>query len=466
MGLDAMALEACPLIHDTLDQHPWSQEGAAYGRCRRGRWPFLPGDALVMGAARESDLPLEHGIDEPPHHREPGQGRHPFGCLPPSRPHGRGLLDPAQARCHRAGLCLLCLEPLGIRTPCWPHRGRSDGPPGRLLGGHPGLWVPPEARADRDLGDLRLWRTASPRPLWRNTDRFDLVGPAMGTPRPWLAPTPPLATACGRGQGRLRLGGTGPPPRFHGLDVRGKTLGCLGLGGGLRPRGLGGPRAGVHDQQAERGHGEAPVSVRPGPQAGDTVPGPAPWRRLPWPAWLCEPARPRLLRLAPRLSLLPHGPGARHQGEEPHPPLAAQATRALTIGLASGPHALHSVQAERHTLCNGYGRLRTGAGRALTHAQTEWEPLTAHAEAQEHVLESIAPIFPGPLGRPRRARSCVRASLGLIGPLQGQRRGSLMQPRRREGLDLPGVQRDRTAHAVEMRGTQRLQALPQPVIRE
>jgi len=72
----------------------------------------------------------------------------------------------------------------------------------------------------------------------------------MVPPRPWWAPTPPLATAFVLGNGRLRIGGTGKPPRCHVLDVRCQTLGFLGLGGGIRHCGLVGQLAGVHDQKA------------------------------------------------------------------------------------------------------------------------------------------------------------------------------------------------------------------------
>jgi hypothetical protein len=103
---------------------------------------------------------------------------------------------------------------------------------------------------------------------------------------------------------------------------------------------------------------------------------------------------------------------------------------------------------------------------AITNAHTEWETLTAHAEAQEHLLELIAPIFTVPIGRPRRDRSSVRAGLFLVGPIQGHRRRILMKPWSREGIDLQGVKRDRTEYAVEICGKQRIQELPQPVIME
>ena len=106
----------------------------------------------------------------------------------------------------------------------------------RVLGGHQGLCVPPEARAALALGGLRLRRPASPRPLVRPTDRFALLVQGMITPRPGLAPTPPLAAAFVLGNARLRIGGTGKPPCFHVREVRGQILGFLGLGGGIRHR--------------------------------------------------------------------------------------------------------------------------------------------------------------------------------------------------------------------------------------
>jgi hypothetical protein len=112
------------IIHDKVDQHQRSKEGEDYGRCRRDRWPFIPRDLLVMGAEIESDLPLDHGIYEQPHHREHGQGRNPFGFFQPDRADSGGILDPAKARFYRDVLFLICLEQLGIRTPFWLYRGR------------------------------------------------------------------------------------------------------------------------------------------------------------------------------------------------------------------------------------------------------------------------------------------------------------------------------------------------------
>src|SRR5262245_41325737 len=105
----------------------------------------------------------------------------------------------------------------------------------------------------------------------------------MVTPRPWLAPTPPLATPGVLGDGRLGVGDTGKPPRFHVLDVLCDTLGFLGLGGGIRRRCLVGQLTGVDDQKAYVCHIKAPISVLHGHAADDTLPMPASRRLLPGP---------------------------------------------------------------------------------------------------------------------------------------------------------------------------------------
>ena len=105
----------------------------------------------------------------------------------------------------------------------------------------------------------------------------------MVTPRPWFAPTPPLAPPFVLCNGCLCVGSTGKPPRFHMLDVRCDTLGFLGLSGGIRHRGLVGQLARVDDQQAYLCHIEAPVRVLHGHAADNTLPMPASRWLLPGP---------------------------------------------------------------------------------------------------------------------------------------------------------------------------------------
>src|ERR1043166_4989480 len=146
--------------------------------------------------------------------------------------------------------------------------------------------------------------------------------------------------------------------------------------------------------------------------------------------------------------------------------LQAQPQRAFTIGLPVGHNTAYPAEAKGDTFLNRYGRLGTVTGIPLAQAHAQREPITAHAETQEHLLEIITPIFAVSIGRTRWDKPFARASLLLIGPIQANRRRILMEPGGCQGIDLQGVKRDRTKHAVEMRGKERLQDLPQPVIME
>jgi hypothetical protein len=91
-----------------------------------------------------------------------------------------------------------------------------------------------EAIADRDLGPLGLRRTAAPGPFLGDTDRFSTIVEGVITPGVRRAAPPSLPTAFIVGDGRLRVGGTGKPSRFHVPDVLCDTLGFLRLGGSIR----------------------------------------------------------------------------------------------------------------------------------------------------------------------------------------------------------------------------------------
>jgi hypothetical protein len=68
-----------------------------------------------------------------------------------------------------------------------------------------------------------------------------------------------------------------------------------------------------------------------------------------------------------------------------------------------------------------------------------------------------------PVGRPRSPR---RLRFVLIGPIEYNRRRVLMQPRRRDGIDVQGFEGNRTQHRVEIGRTQRIEDMPQAVIME
>jgi hypothetical protein len=244
----------------------WRKEGAPHGGCGGGRRPCMPRAVLVMGAQRQADLPLAHGLPQPPHHREQGPGRPPCGLRQPPRAAGGWGLAPAPPWCARDGLCLRRLAQGGIRPPRGWHRGGEPRPPGRLLGRPQRLGGPPPARAALDLGGRGLRRPAAARPLGRapppprprHTPGLPPAGGARRSARlPWLGrrQTPP---PCGR-----PLGGRGRPASVA-LPSRGvhppRPLPPGGRPGGrarLPPR----TRARAHPQRAFPGR--LPV----GPQA-------------------------------------------------------------------------------------------------------------------------------------------------------------------------------------------------------
>jgi hypothetical protein len=75
-------------------------------------------------------------------------------------------------------------------------------------------------------------------------------------------------------------------------------------------------------------------------------------------------------------------------------------------------------------------------------------------------------ILAVPRSRPRRDNPFDRAGFLLISPIQGERCRIVMQPGGREGIHLQGVERERPKHAVELRGKQGIEDLPQPIIME
>src|SRR5262249_38324207 len=62
--LEAMDQQEGCLVHGEVDKGHWRKEGNHYGRCRRGRRPFVAGERLIRGGEREPDLPLEHRIHQ------------------------------------------------------------------------------------------------------------------------------------------------------------------------------------------------------------------------------------------------------------------------------------------------------------------------------------------------------------------------------------------------------------------
>src|SRR5262245_16716146 len=417
-----------------------------------------------MIAKIQADLPLDHRIHQQPYHREHRQGRNPFGFLQPHRTDGRGMLDPAKPWFYRDMLFLIRLEHLSIGTLLWPYCGSQDGPSVRILRRNHDLWAHAEAISGLDLRGLGLRRTAASRPLLRDIDSFDPIVQDMVTPRPRLAPTPPLATPFVLGNGGLRIGGTGKPAGFHALDVLCYTRGLFSLGGCIGHSRLRGQLAGVHDKKTEVFYRQSPVRVFHFHLADDTASVPASRRLLAGPARFFKEQGQRAMLLTPRLQRLAHRTRTRHQRDQAHALLQAQPQGTFTVRLTVSHNALHSIETERHTLFDRHGSLCAVTGVPIAQAHAEWKALTADAETQEDLLEILTPIFAVPIGRPGWDQPCDWSGRLLIGPIQGDGRGILMEPGGREGINVQGVECDGTKDAVELRGKQRLENLAETVI--
>lgn len=141
--------------------------------------------------------------------------------------------------------------------------------------------------------------------------------------------------------------------------------------------------------------------------------------------------------------------------------LQAHAHRPLAIGLAIRANAAHLCQPQRETCLYGARRLYTSAGIAITEPETAGESTVApDAQAQPHLLQFRVPIFVLAMGRTRGNRCRlrvgrleVRRCVVFIGPLEGDGRRILMEPKCRNGTHLECFERTGAAHLVQVRST-------------
>jgi hypothetical protein len=133
-----------------------------------------------------------------------------------------------------------------------------------------------------------------------------------------------------------------------------------------------------------------------------------------------------------------------------------------TIGLTICDDTTDPLQPQGQTLLNGYGGFHTIAAVAIPHTEAEGDSaIPTHAQTEEYLFEVITTVFAMPIGRPRSAWGL---RFVLIGPIEGNRSGVLMQPGYRDGVDLQGFEGDRTKHRVEIGRKQRIENVPQAVI--
>ena len=144
--------------------------------------------------------------------------------------------------------------------------------------------------------------------------------------------------------------------------------------------------------------------------------------------------------------------------------LETHAQRAATIGLTIRDDPTHPLQAQGQTLFNRHRGFSTIAAVAIAYTEAQgYAAIPTHAQTKEHLFEIVTTVFAMPVGRPRSPR---RLRFVLIGPIECNRGGVLMQPRCRDGIDLQGFEGHRTKHRVEIGRKQRIEDVPQPVIIE
>jgi hypothetical protein len=131
---------------------------------------------------------------------------------------------------------------------------------------------------------------------------------------------------------------------------------------------------------------------------------------------------------------------------------------ATTIGLTIRDNAPHSLQAQGQTLLNSLWNFHAIAAVAITHANPQrYAAIPTHPETEEHLLEIVPPVFAVPVGRPG-SPWCLRCV--LIGPIERNRRGVLMEPGRRNGIDFQRFKGEGAKHLVQIGGKQGIEDMP------
>ena len=166
--------------------------------------------------------------------------------------------------------------------------------------------------------------------------------------------------------------------------------------------------------------------------------------------------------MAPGFECLPDSTRARDEGDETKTTFQAQANRPSTIGLTVSDDTADPLEPESKTRLDRHRDCCPVTAVASTHPEASgYAPIPAHTETEEHLFELVPPICAMSIGRPR---SLWRLRCVLLGPIERNRRGILMEPRRRDGITLPGLEGNGPKDPGEIRRQQRLENLPQPVI--
>jgi hypothetical protein len=134
---------------------------------------------------------------------------------------------------------------------------------------------------------------------------------------------------------------------------------------------------------------------------------------------------------------------------------------------ASGRHANHcawTFQAQSQTFLNRERGFHTITAIAIPDAQAQRDAsIAAHPKTEQHLLEIVTAIFAMAIGR---AGCLGRLRFVLIGPIEGNGRGVLMEPGGGEAIDLQGFEGNGTKDLVEIGCKQGIEDASQPIVME
>ena len=220
----------------------------------------------------------------------------------------------------------------------------------------------------------------------------------------------------------------------------------------------------MHHHEAQCLLCDAPIAVFDRYLPEHTVAMPAPGRLVLGPSGFLHQQGQGGLLPPPGFEFLPDSTRARDECDEIDLVLETYTQSTATIGLAIRDDATHPLQTQGQTLLNGYGGFHTIAAVAIAHTDTQrYASIPTHPETEEHLFEIVPPVFAMPVSRPGGSQ-CLR--FVLIRAIEHNRCGVLMQPRRRDAIDLQCFEGKSAKDAVEIGAKQRIEDVPQPVIME
>src|SRR5262249_55415120 len=121
-------------------------------------------------------------------------------------------------------------------------------------------------------------------------------------------------------------------------------------------------------------------------------------------------------------------------------------------------------QAQCQTLLNRERGFHTITAVAIPHSEAQGDAaISTDPETEEHLFEISTAVFAVSISRAGR-RWDLRGI--LIGAIEHNSRSVLMEPGRRNGIDLQRFESDRVKHRVEIGGKQRIEDVPQAVVME